>query len=83
VFAKSYCPYCRATRSLLATLEKSMGDLNVHAIDLDKMDEEDGALIQMELLQQTGQRTVPNSECTFHFFISNVFDCCSHFSFYC
>jgi hypothetical protein len=40
-----------------------MGDLNVHAIDLDKMDEEDGALIQMELLQQTGQRTVPNSEC--------------------
>ena len=63
VFAKSYCPYCQATRNLLATLEKSMGDLNVHAVDLDKMDQEDGALIQMELLQQTGQRTVPNSEC--------------------
>lgn len=70
VFAKSYCPYCQATRNLLATLEKSMGDLNVHAIDLDKMDQEDGALIQMELLQQTGQRTVPNSECgvyVYHF----------------
>jgi hypothetical protein len=29
---------------------------------LDLMDQEDGALVQMELLQKTGQRTVPNSK---------------------
>lgn len=36
--------------------------IDIHSIDLDLMEQEDGALIQMELLQQTGQRTVPNSE---------------------
>lgn len=59
VFAKSYCPYCKRTRALLEQWEDSV---DIHVIDLDKMDQEDGALVQMELLQQTGQRTVPNSE---------------------
>ena len=59
VFAKSYCPYCKRTKALLAEFEDS---IDVHSIDLDLMEQEDGALIQMELLQQTGQRTVPNSE---------------------
>ena len=36
--------------------------IDMHILDLDSMDQEDGALIQMELLQQTGQRTVPNSK---------------------
>ena len=62
VFAKSYCPYCKATKELLSRFEESLR-VQVHAIDLDLMDQEDGALIQMELLKQTGQRTVPNSEC--------------------
>jgi hypothetical protein len=44
---------------LLSEFEDSV---EIHAIDLDLMEQEDGALIQMELLQQTGQRTVPNSE---------------------
>lgn len=60
VFAKSYCPYCKRTKSLLAQFEDTV---DIHTIDLDRMEQEDGALIQMELLQQTGQRTVPNSEC--------------------
>lgn len=59
VFAKSYCPYCKRTKALLAEWEDTV---DIHSIDLDLMDQEDGALIQMELLQQTGQRTVPNSE---------------------
>jgi len=59
VFAKSYCPYCKRTKALLAAWEDTV---DINSLDLDLMDQEDGALIQMELLQQTGQRTVPNSE---------------------
>ncbi len=59
VFAKSYCPYCKQTRKLLMQWEDS---IDLHVLDLDLMDQEDGALVQMELLQQTGQRTVPNSK---------------------
>mmetsp|Transcript_16265 Transcript_16265/g.37368 ORF Transcript_16265/g.37368 Transcript_16265/m.37368 type:complete len:114 (-) Transcript_16265:1047-1388(-) len=59
VFAKSYCPHCRATRSLLKTMRTTI-DFEANVIDLDKMPEEDGALVQMELLRRTGQRTVPN-----------------------
>jgi glutaredoxin 3 len=57
VFAKSYCPYCRHTRSLLQEVVPS--DVSVDIIDLDQM-KEDGPLIQMELMTTTGQRTVPN-----------------------
>lgn len=35
-------------------------DCQVDVLDLDKLDAEDGALIQLELLRRTGQRTVPN-----------------------
>lgn len=59
VFAKSYCPYCQRTRALLQKMQESTG-INVHVLDLDQMDQEDGPLIQMELLKKTGQRTVPN-----------------------
>lgn len=61
VFAKSYCPYCKATRALFKTIRSSI-DIEINFLDLDKMDEEDGPLVQMELLQLTGQRTVPNGE---------------------
>jgi glutaredoxin 3 len=57
VFAKSYCPYCRHTRSLLQDAVPS--DVSVDIIDMDQM-KEDGPLIQMELMTTTGQRTVPN-----------------------
>jgi glutaredoxin 3 len=57
VFAKSYCPYCKRSRALLAQWEDS---IDMYILDLDLMDQEDGALVQMELLQKTGQRTVPN-----------------------
>jgi glutaredoxin 3 len=57
VFAKSYCPYCRHTRSLLQEVVPS--DVSVDIVDMDQMNE-DGPLIQMELMTTTGQRTVPN-----------------------
>lgn len=57
VFAKSYCPYCRHTRSLLQ--EAVPSHVSVEIIDMDQM-KEDGPLIQMELMTTTGQRTVPN-----------------------
>ncbi|GAP87554.2 hypothetical protein SAMD00023353_0900140 [Rosellinia necatrix] len=53
VFSKSYCPYCNASKELLA----SMG-ANFYAIELDKVD--DGAAIQSALAEISGQRTVPN-----------------------
>ena len=64
VFAKSYCPYCKATRSLLTNVKSSI-DFDLHVVDLDKMSEDDGAIVQMELLKRTGQRTVPNGTCIY------------------
>lgn len=69
VFAKSYCPHCRATRALLKTIRSTI-DIEISFLDLDKMDEEDGPLVQMELMQRTGQRTVPNGEQHFYCKIS-------------
>ena len=59
VFAKSYCPHCKSTRSLLTALKDSI-DIEPTILDLDLMANSDGRLIQTELLQRTGQRTVPN-----------------------
>ncbi|KAK7705512.1 Glutaredoxin [Botryosphaeria dothidea] len=53
VFSKSYCPYCRATKSLLSEL-----GAKYYAIELDQVD--DGAAIQDALEEITGQRSVPN-----------------------
>ncbi|KAF2092199.1 glutaredoxin domain-containing protein [Saccharata proteae CBS 121410] len=53
VFSKSYCPYCRATKSLLSELGAKF-----YAIELDQVD--DGAAIQDALETMTGQRSVPN-----------------------
>lgn len=55
VFAKSYCPHCKATKELF----DGMGvDYKVH--DLDKMGD-DGPELQMALFKMTGQKTVPNN----------------------
>ncbi len=59
MFAKSYCPYCKATRSLLKSLESTF-DIEPSIVDLDLLVDNDGPLIQQELLQRTGQRTVPS-----------------------
>ncbi|TKA54564.1 hypothetical protein B0A49_12386 [Cryomyces minteri] len=53
VFSKSYCPYCKATKSLLS----EMG-ARFYAIELDQVD--DGAAIQDALEEMTHQRSVPN-----------------------
>ncbi|KAK8221353.1 thioredoxin-like protein, partial [Phyllosticta capitalensis] len=53
VFSKSYCPYCRATKSTLSELGAKF-----YAIELDQVD--DGAAIQDALEEMTGQRSVPN-----------------------
>ncbi|KAF6828886.1 glutaredoxin [Colletotrichum musicola] len=56
VFSKSYCPYCRATKS---TLDELNADYKV--IELDQVRASDGAEIQDVLESISGQRTVPNS----------------------
>ncbi|PMD20356.1 putative glutaredoxin Grx1 [Hyaloscypha hepaticicola] len=53
VFSKSYCPYCRATKSLLTELGAKF-----YTIELDQVD--DGAAIQDALEEISGQRSVPN-----------------------
>ncbi|KAL1297146.1 hypothetical protein AAFC00_004722 [Neodothiora populina] len=53
VFSKSYCPYCKATKQLLSSL-----DAKYYSIELDQID--DGAAIQDALQEMTGQRSVPN-----------------------
>ncbi|KAI9854432.1 MAG: hypothetical protein M1824_000358 [Vezdaea acicularis] len=53
VFSKSYCPYCRATKTLLT----QMG-AKYYTIELDQ--EDDGADIQNALENITHQRSVPN-----------------------
>ncbi|TDZ33774.1 Glutaredoxin-C2 [Colletotrichum sidae] len=54
VFSKSYCPYCRQTKS---TLEELGAEFKV--VELDQLP--DGGEIQDVLEQISGQRTVPNS----------------------
>ncbi|KFY13302.1 hypothetical protein V492_03362 [Pseudogymnoascus sp. VKM F-4246] len=53
VFSKSYCPYCKATKSLLN--EKGA---KFYSIELDQV--EDGSAIQAALGEMTGQTSVPN-----------------------
>ena len=59
VFAKSYCPYCQSTKRLLEEVNKFI-DFKTTIVYLDHMKDMDGPAIQMELLEVTGQRTVPN-----------------------
>jgi len=51
VFAKSYCPHCRASRTLLHKLHDD-GDHSwtLDIVDLDLMEDNDGPYVQMELL---------------------------------
>ncbi|KAL4787679.1 thioredoxin-like protein [Aspergillus varians] len=53
VFSKSYCPYCKASKSLLSDL-----GAKYYALELDQTD--DGSAIQDALQEISGQRTVPN-----------------------
>ncbi|KAK5098117.1 Glutaredoxin [Exophiala xenobiotica] len=53
VFSKSWCPYCRASKSLLD--EKKA---NYFLMELDEVS--DGAALQDALEEITGQRSVPN-----------------------
>ena len=59
VFAKSYCPFCKKTKGLLMQLEEYI-EVGVEFIDLDDLPGDDGPMIQQQLLEITGQRTVPN-----------------------
>ncbi|KAG4428041.1 hypothetical protein IFR05_016477 [Cadophora sp. M221] len=53
VFSKSYCPYCKATKTLLTEL-----GANYYTIELDQVD--DGSAIQAALKEINGQTSVPN-----------------------
>ncbi|ORY84123.1 thioredoxin-like protein [Leucosporidium creatinivorum] len=53
VFSKSYCPYCKKTKDLLASLGEKYA-----VVELDQI--EDGSDWQAYLGDKTGQRTVPS-----------------------
>eukprot|EP00523_Entomoneis_sp_CCMP467_P022981 CAMPEP_0168833896 /NCGR_PEP_ID=MMETSP0727-20121128/3305_1 /TAXON_ID=265536 /ORGANISM="Amphiprora sp., Strain CCMP467" /LENGTH=132 /DNA_ID=CAMNT_0008887217 /DNA_START=74 /DNA_END=468 /DNA_ORIENTATION=+ len=53
VFSKSYCPFCKNTKSLLNEM-----NVDYKLYELDQMD--NGSDIQAALLDISGQKTVPN-----------------------
>lgn len=64
IFAKSYCPYCRRTKSTFDKVLKELGfredKITYYVVELDKLPDGDGPLIQDFLYEMTDQRTVPN-----------------------
>lgn len=54
VASKSYCPYCKQTKALLAQFK----DAKPTILELDELD--NGADLQAALAEISGQRTVPN-----------------------
>uniref|UniRef100_A0A7S3PYV4 Glutaredoxin domain-containing protein n=1 Tax=Chaetoceros debilis TaxID=122233 RepID=A0A7S3PYV4_9STRA len=64
IFAKTYCPYCRRTKStfiqLLSDLGMEQDDISFNVIELDEQPADDGWMIQNFLMDLTAQRTVPN-----------------------
>ena len=62
VFAKSYCPHCKTSKSIIELLQHETSHYAAWTekfLYLDQMDE-DGKIIQNALYEKTGQRTVPN-----------------------
>jgi glutaredoxin len=53
IWSKSYCPFCKATKTLFQDL-----GIEVKVFELDEMD--NGPDLQMALQEMTKQRTVPN-----------------------
>ncbi|MCJ1451669.1 hypothetical protein MMC28_002009 [Mycoblastus sanguinarius] len=53
VFSKSWCPYCKASKTLLSEMGAKF-----YLLELDQVD--DGSAIQDALAEMTGQRSVPN-----------------------
>ena len=60
VFSKSYCPHCRRTKALLMEMEESIDVIGVDYVELDQLPGEDGSMVQRQLMEMTGQRTVPS-----------------------
>jgi glutaredoxin 3 len=62
VFAKSYCPHCKTSKSIIELLQHETSHFATwteNFLYLDQMDQ-DGKIIQNALHEKTGQRTVPN-----------------------
>ncbi|KAK6198064.1 putative thioltransferase [Scheffersomyces amazonensis] len=53
VYSKTYCPYCKSTKSLLESIGQEY-----KVVELDTIS--DGLTLQNGLLELTGQKTVPN-----------------------
>lgn len=57
IFSKSFCPYCKRAKQLIASIPDKKAEAKIYELDLMG---DDGAAVQAYLLQKTGQRTVPN-----------------------
>jgi glutaredoxin 3 len=64
VFAKSYCPHCKTSKSIVELLQQETSHYATWTekfLYLDQMeDPNDGTMIQNALYEKTEQRTVPN-----------------------
>ncbi|PAV22842.1 glutaredoxin [Pyrrhoderma noxium] len=57
VFSKSWCPYCKRAKALLAN---NYADVPAEVIEIDGLGDSKCSEIQDYLLEKTGQRSVPN-----------------------
>lgn len=57
VFSKTWCPYCKRAKALLAD---NYGDVPAEVLEIDKLGDEKCSEIQDYLKEKTGQRSVPN-----------------------
>lgn len=62
IFSKSQCPFCKATKFAFEEMTRTLSPMKItfEVIELDTLDSNDGRLIQDELFEITGQKTVPN-----------------------
>ncbi|ODQ64425.1 glutaredoxin, partial [Nadsonia fulvescens var. elongata DSM 6958] len=58
VASKTYCPYCSKAKNTLASYGITKSTPGVIILELDEISE--GAAIQKELFEISGQKTVPN-----------------------
>lgn len=61
VFSKTYCPFCRMTKSTLAGELDEHPELAKDVVVVELDNNPDGAELQAALASWTGQRTVPNT----------------------
>lgn len=60
VFGKTFCRFCKKSFDLLKSVREEIPGWTLKYVELDNLPDDDGPLVEMELLKITGQKGVPN-----------------------